>query len=187
MCDLITKEEWMRFASPDCPDTLKARILLHAASCAECRSLLEQIRSARTALHVFSDASLSRGTEGGAFRAVASADGPHREHVSGFLSVDFGPVNGALRFDPDSLEDSGCAQKYALNPEQEDTVLADDLGALVLRLEGRELILTLSDGEPDASCRILTDEGDPLVFPLSGTCRQQLPEAGLYTLEITFA
>ncbi len=32
MCDVITKEEWMRFVSPDCPQQLKARIFLHAAS-----------------------------------------------------------------------------------------------------------------------------------------------------------
>ena len=188
MCDVITREQWMRFASPDCPDALKAKILLHAASCPECRSFAENIRTVRHLLHTEDRRTSVNTFSGSAYQAVASAGGaPSPSGTrSGFLSVEFGRVGNRLCFDPDSLLDEGCAGKYALNANGEATVLEDDRGALVLALEGQELVISLEDGVR-ASVRILLDDREPLCAEAGPSLRLTLPDAPMYTLEITFA
>lgn len=174
--------EWMR---------LQSRVMAHVNACEQCRELYEKGKALSEAAQAMAQANCAGRAGTAAFRAVASADAPMRRALKaqGRLSVCLDSGAEGASFIEDTLELEGCANKYALNPEDDGKRLLDDDDALRLELSGGVLKVSLGAGEPGCDCLLLSeDEGDVAAQVAPGESADlPLPPDSFCTLEITFA
>lgn len=191
----VSRQDWLDLFSTRRRDAawmrLQSRVTAHVNGCDECRALYEKGMALQAAARAFAASTRSRAGAESAFRAVASAEGPGIDptRARGRLCVclDSGESEGA--FIEDTLELEGCANRYALNPEDDARRLADDDGALSLELRNGILTIRLAAGEPSCRCQLLADDedarqvgarpGEPVEIPL--------PPDSFCTLEMVFS
>ena len=188
----ITQEEWVALYSARTGAAermrLTGRVKLHIAGCPECAALYEKANDLRTAARMLAESRAADENED-AFRAVASWQEPTASVSQGSLFVCVDNQPGRPVFLEETLEASGLANKYALNPEDGGQTLEDDGSALRLTLSEGGLTLCLreegvtarfllirEDGEEGGS---LASDGHPLRLPL--------PADDYFTLELTFS
>lgn len=190
----VSRQDWMALFSAERRDAnwmrLQDRVMAHVNECAGCRDLYEKGMALQAAARAAAGAAEQRCAGESAFRAVASADRPVRaaDGPRGRLCVcvDSGAEEAA--FIDDTLELEGCANKYALNPEEEGRRLLDDGGALCLELRDGQLLLALGDGEPRCECTLLAEDEEPRRAALEAGRRVgiELPPDSFCTLELVF-
>lgn len=183
----VTRDEWLRYRSNKRDAALSIRILAHVAVCKECRELYDRSADLASAASAYA-ASLSGQNQYSGFAAVASRDPMNMgAAAASTLTVDIEVENGQAQFLADSIEASGSARKYALNPNGDGTCLREDLYAFTLTLSGSTLTLTVEEaleGRVYAALRCINAEL-PLIF--SGREGSTvLPGDDMYVLEITF-
>lgn len=191
----ISTSDWIAFFSGrgHAPgrEELKRRILAHILVCEQCRAFYERSTELQRAASELAALSSSSTTDSAAYLAVASPEGivPKRE-TEGSLCVCIDCQVGGAVFITDTLEQNGCAVKYAMNPECDDRILTDDGDALSLSLSNDSLSVTLSESAGTVNWQLFTDnpeqdqsgqlEGDGHPADIS------LPRDGLCTFEIRF-
>lgn len=189
MCNKFTQEEWLLFASKECPDSLKSRIIMHAACCEECRDFIRKINLLKTTLASAGQEIVSTPfiQNKQAFARVASDGSTDTSGLeSGTLTVPIQYKEGRFVFVKEGLVRKGCAGKYALNPENNGTILRDDEEALILQLSGKMLTVLLADSEPTAYVSLYGgDKASAFCLPGS-ECSLELYGTDLLELEIRF-
>lgn len=185
----ISQAEWTQFFSARQHTAehmkLQSRILMHAAHCDLCRGLYEKGLDLREAARAYADSAAPFAADDGAYRAVASAGSPQtaKKH-GGSLAVDIDAGTGC--FMEDSLETQGCANKYALNPEDGGARLVDDGGEMTLSLENGEVRVEIPEGKTQVTGQLLTQEGETALAFTQGKARAPLPAEDFCTLEMFF-
>lgn len=190
----ITERDWIALFSARDKDAdwmrLQSRIMDHVNGCEPCRELYEKGMALGQAARAVANASAPRMGSGAAFRAVASAGAPRpgASKTRGRLCVCLDTASGAPAFIEDTLELEGCANKYALNPDEDGRCLADDDDALRLTLRGDRLAVYVANGEPGGECLLIAEGEDDRRAALSpgGEAELELPPDSFCTLEITF-
>lgn len=172
-------------------EELKREILGHILVCERCRAFYECSAKLQRATEELAALSSSAATDSAAYLAVASPEStwPKRE-MEGSLCVCIDCQADGAVFIADTLEQNGCAIKYAMNPESNDRTLTDDGDALSLALSNNLLSVTLSEPAETVSWQLFTDnpEGEHS-GQLEGNGHPvaiSLPRDGLCTFEIRF-
>ena len=189
----ISREEWTALFSNPYPGAdrmrLQARVAAHLNGCAACRELYEKGRALQAAARAMAASGQSAASRS-AFRAVADAEGPARaaDGPLGRLCVCVDSGTDDAAFIEDTLETEGCANKYALNPEDDGRCLLDDGEALRLELRDGRVRVALGAGEPDAECRLLAEDEEAHVARASAgqAAEIELPPDSFCTLELVF-
>lgn len=185
----ITHEEWLRYHMNKRDANLNIRILTHVAVCKQCRELYEKSADLACAAGTYAISTAGQGQLSG-FTAVASRNPISTDTAAtSTLTVDIDMEGGQAQFLADSIEASGNARKYALNPNENNTCLHEDLDAFTLTLTGGMLTLSVEEelkGRVHAVVRSIDADELPLVF---AGCEGSavLPGDDMYVLEITFA
>lgn len=193
MSDHISKEEWLRFFSTkqdsDNDRDLRTKVIAHLSSCEECRNLYTSAMNVKRAVrdratnvykNSFSDSA--------AFQAVASSVNDslsHRKTCSGSLSVEILVHAGKASFQFDTLETSGCAEKYALNETQDKSSIVDDGDLLSIILKGRNIEVLFKDGAISPHAVLDSEDGSISLPFTNGLAVASLPVEGYCSLDIT--
>lgn len=187
----VTMEEWQLFLidqpSKNTP-ALRSRVLAHVMACPDCRALYDKATALSRAASAYAAALRTQEEEDG-FAAVASFSQPApKSAAANTFTVDIDPEGGKAVFLNDTVEATGSARKYAVNPEKDDTCLQEDAGAFTLSLEGCTLHIRVESalqGKVGACLRSYEQE-QQLAF--SGCeASATLSEDDIYLLELTFA
>ena len=195
MNEHISAQEWIALFSAQRHDAdwmrLQSRVMAHVNGCDACRELFEKGTGLREAAQAMVQAIPAGRTGAAAFRAVASADAPLRPapKARGHLSVCLDSGTEDAAFIEDTLELEGCANKYAMNPEDDGKCLLDDDDALRLELSSGVLKVSLGAGEPGCDCLLLADGEDDVAARIAPgeSADMPLPPDSFCTLEITFS
>ena len=190
----ISQKDWVQLFSTQKHNVdwmrLQSRIMEHVNTCDACRELYEKGMALQEAARDLASFEGTNRAGNAAFRKVASADGPKVDPARplGRLCVCLDSSVGGEAFIEDTLELEGCANKYALNGEDDGRRLLDDDGALALTLSGGALTVRLAEGEPACECLLLSeDENDRRSALKPGSSVQiELPPDSFCSLEIVF-
>lgn len=187
----ISKEEWQLFflnKNQNANVKLNCRVLAHVAGCPECRELYDKATALSRTARAYNDALCTQHEESG-YAAVASFSGkaPQAAGINTF-TVDIDAEDGKAVFLADTVEATGSARRYAVNPEQEDTCLREDGGAFILALTGTTLTIRVESALADkvtASLRSFTKEQSLVFTGCEATA--ELPGNDMSCLELSFA
>lgn len=189
----ITPEEWTVLLGNGHPGKrgLAPELMAHISCCGTCRAFYEQARRMKQVLRQSSRTDRTGekyDADSPEFQAVASASPlqPRQEEQTGSICVCIDTLSGHPVFVPSTLETEGTARKYALDFEENDTVLQDDEEELILRLEQDHLAVSFQDNGTRLSCRFLEEDSPAEVPAPDGSLSLPLPEAPFLTLELLF-
>lgn len=187
----VTNEEWQLFflnRKNDKHDVkLTSRILAHIVSCPSCRAFYDKATELSRAVNAYA-AAVNRQEEESGFAAVASFSPSAAKPASASIfSIEIDAEDGEALFLDDTVEASGAARQYAVNPEKENTCMREDEDAFILTLTGMKLTVRV---EPALQGRVKAvlrcyDQENTLAF--SGCeASAALPNDDIYMLELTF-
>lgn len=183
----IAREEWLLFYK-NRDAKISIRVLSHVAACRQCREVYDKAADLASAASACAVASTANQYSG--YAAVASRSPMDMKPDAGStLTVDIDMDGGRAIFLADSIEASGSARMYALNPSEDGTCLQEDADAFTLTAKGSTLTLRVEEalmGSVSAVLRSIGTEELPLVFE-GCEASAVLPCDDMYVLEITFA
>jgi len=190
----ITRDEWIQFYAASQPSqsnpSLQGRVLAHVAFCKECALIYKGARTLKNATaNAFSVLGWNNHEDiDSAYLAVASDSQLNkRETQTGYISVEIDGQEGLFRFVDDSVTTKGCANKYALNTEDDGLTLRDDFDAVILTIRDGKLILRLEDGSIHAQGVLHTLEKTQSLEKAGNMYIVALPQNALCFLEITLS
>ena len=184
----ITREEWLLFHKNRSPQ-ISLRILGHVAACRQCREIYDKGADLACAASACAAAASPANRYSG-YAAVASRSPIEmKPDAASRLTVDIDVDGGKALFLADSIEATGSARMYALNPSEDRTCLQEDGDAFTLTTKDGILTLRVENalaGRVSAALRSIDVEDLPLVFN-GCEASANLPGDDMYVLEITFA
>jgi len=190
----ITRDEWTQFYTVSQPSqsnpSLQGRILAHVAFCKECALIYKGARTLKkTPANAFSVLGWNNYEDiDSAYLAVASDSQLNkRENQTGYISVEIDGQEGIFRFVDDSVITKGCANKYALNIEDDGFTLRDDFDAMILTIRDGKLILRLEEDSIHAQGVLRTLEKTKSLEKEGNMYIVALPQNALCFLEITLS
>lgn len=185
----VTKEEWQSFFMDSNSDAkLCSRLLAHVSTCPECRDFYTHASELSRAARAYS-AVLAHQSNESAYAAVASFSAPvSRASAVNMFSVDIDAGEDEVVFLADTVEATGTARQFAVNPEQRGTCLREDGDAFTLCLTSRRLTIRVENalcGKVAATLHSFDQADQELSF--SG-CEASavLSLNDLYSLELSF-
>ena len=190
----IRKEEWFYLFNPELsvPEGTKKKnhLLAHISICPECRAIFEKGRNLQVSLRRYSAIKDQSATSlwGSEYQAVASPQQGDAEEAkaSGYLSIDIEIQNNSAVFLEETLETTGCANKYALNAVDHGQRMEDDGNALTLEADNGRIRILFSDGDAQIEAKLITEEAIiPLHFS-ENVAESPLPAADYCTLDMIF-
>lgn len=185
----VTKEEWQSFFMNKNVDVkLRSRLLAHVSACPECRAFYTHASELSRAARAYSAAAVCQSNES-AYAAVASFSAPvSRASAANVFSVDIDAGEDEAVFLADTVEATGTARQFAVNPEQGGACLREDGDAFTLHLTNRRLTIRVEDalcGKVAATLRSF-DQADQNLSFSSGEASAVLSLNDLYSLELSF-
>ena len=168
----------------------KNHLLAHLAICPECQAIYEKGKNLQMAVRRFSTISSQSASSpwNSAYQAVASPtrDNSDKSQAMGYLSIDIEILNKSAIFLEETLETTGCANKYALNMENHGQRMEDDGNALAMEMDSQNIKVFFSDNDVQMEAKLITEEA---IIPLhfSGNVAEiPLPDTDYCTLDMVF-
>lgn len=185
----VTKEEWQSFFMNRSSDAkLRSRLLAHVSTCAECRAFYTHASELSHAARAYSAAVACQSNES-AYAAVASFSAPNsRASAANVFSVDIDAGEDEVLFLADTVEVTGTARQFAVNPEQGGVCLREDGDAFTLHLTNRRLTIRVEAalcGKVAATLHSFDQAEQKLSFS-GGEASAMLSLNDLYSLELSF-
>ena len=187
----VTKEEWQLFFLNRKAGThdarLTSRILAHIVGCPDCRNFYNSATNLSRVASAYAAAESVQNEESG-FAAVASFSPQiSQPAAASIFSIEIDAEDGQALFLADTVEASGAARQYAVNPEKDHTCMREDENAFTLTLTGMNLTVCV---EPELQGRVKAvlrcyDRENMLAFH-GREASAILMNDDIYILELTF-
>lgn len=187
----IAQDEWQRyFMSHKNQDSLLLRnkIMTHIASCAECQAFYDRASALAQAAQAYSEA-LKQQPSAYGYEAVAALSFPmDAQSGEGVFSVAIDTEGGTAVFMEETIEYTGSAEQYAVNPEDDSHCLREDLDAFRLELTGTSLHIHVEDTLVNKVHAILRSDAQTTDMLFDGNhARAELAADDIHVIELIFA
>lgn len=186
----VSKQDWQLFflnrRNGIQDRKLITRVLAHVTVCPECRELYQKAIDLSRAANAYA-AAVNTQEESGYAAVAAFSSETDKTSEAGSFSVEIDAEDGQAVFLADTVEATGSARQYAVNPEKEGTCLREDEEAFTLTLTGMRLTIRVEpdlEGSVRASLRCY-DREQTLAFR-GGEASAELSGDDIYILELSF-
>lgn len=161
MSEHISQLEWVQcFGEEKTQDNLalRNRILTHVMTCQECRAFFDAATELDKALEAYAAAldQVRPSVSDWGYQAVASLSSSEKNEEESIFSVMIDMEDNTAVFLTDTIRCSGGAKQYAVNPQNGNRCLQEDLNAFRMEVQGGELRIRVEDDLVGRVCVILT-------------------------------